>query len=266
MGALQNRLATDRVTFGCSALVGTNKMGIIKPDAAGYRKMVVGGLRMYNSANALYLDDDHARRILTDHSSEFQRMIGRGVLRGEYGHPKREMGMKDDDYYRRALQIYENRACVHFRKVWLETDTMKDSKGRPIVAIMAELRPSGELGPRLQDHLDNPHENVCFSIRSFTKDNRGGDGIVRKSLRKVITFDYVNEPGMENAEKYKSPSLESFGEFDVSRNTLEKVYDRLGNDSGLSMEDSGVILSLEDLFVNMGWRDQAKPLSYSDWK
>jgi hypothetical protein len=263
--SIMSALATNRVTFGCTALIGSNKVGIIKPDAQGYRTMVVGGLNMYNSGNAMYVNDDYARQILVDASSEFQRMVSRGVLRGEYGHPKREPGMKDEDHMRRALQIFENRVCVHYRKVWLDANLMKDSKGRPIVAVMSELCPSGELGPVLERHLNNPSENACFSIRSFTKDTMGGDGIKRKSLRKVVTFDYVNEPGMENAEKYKAPSLESYSEESFSRTTLERVYTSLGEDTGMSMEDNGIRLSLEDLFGAMGWRGEQHQPRYLSW-
>lgn len=259
-------LATNRVTYGCTALVGSNKTGIIRPDASGYRTMVLGGLNMYNSGNAMYMNDEHAARILVDASSDLQRMISRGVLRGEYGHPKRLAGMTQDQHMQRALQIYEDRVCAHFRKIWLDPNLMKDSSGRAIVAIMGEVKPSGELGPRLKEHLENPHENVCFSIRSFTKDTVGQDGIKRKSLRKVVTFDYVNEPGMENAEKYKAPSLESYSEESFSASTVTRLFHQLDEISELSMEASAVRGSLEDLMMSMGWQANLKRPAYLDWQ
>ena len=258
-------LMASRVSYECTALIGSNKTGVIKPLPNGYYPLVVGGLNMYNSSNSLYLNDEHAARILVDQSSEFQRMVGRGVLRGEYGHPKRLPGMDRDAFMQRALQIYEDRVCAHFRKVWLDANLMKDGKGRPVVAIMAEVKPSGEKGHLLQQHLDNPGENVCFSIRSFTKDVRGADNVLRKSLRKVVTFDYVNEPGMDVAEKFKAPSLESYSEESFSRTGLTKLYNQLGEDIGVSMEATGVRLSLEDLFASLGWRDEAAEPSYMGW-
>ena len=70
----------------------------------------------------------------------------------------------------------------------------------------------------------NPKENVCFSIRSFT-DNSYSHGRVNKVLKNIITFDYVNEPGIHIAEKYKSPSLEAVEETVFSKEQFDSAMD-----------------------------------------
>ena len=114
-----------------------------------------------------------------------------------------------DDYVRRIMTIDEKSVCVQFRRIWLDDRSIKDSAGRPVVAIMAELKPVGPYGEALAKSLANPHEDVCFSIRAFTDDRRVL-GVNNRNLVEVITWDYVTEPGIGFARKYKAPALESF--------------------------------------------------------
>lgn len=226
-----------KVIYQCTALVGTNKTGDIKPDADGYYTLVVGGLNAFNSANAFYPAD--SAKPLFENSSGFQRRIKNGNCKGECGHPKPLPGQSNREFLQRVLQIEETRVACHFRKIWLEEQGVKDSQGRPITAIMAEIKPSGPMGPALKESLENPHENVCFSIRSLTQDRTVPAGYLEKNIKQIISFDWVTEPGISAAHKYNAPSLESFDETTMSPEHLDSIESQY-RETGVSLENSGI--------------------------
>lgn len=197
----------NSINFVCTSLVGKNKVGVIKPDANGYYKMRVGALNMFNSSKMWY-PFEAAREIFTDMSGEFQRRVKRGALNGEYGHPKFLPGMTESAYFARLLSIYEENTCCHHAEISLDFDNAYDDQGNKIIGIDSLICPSGPLGDVLRREFENPKQNVCFSIRSFTED-RLVNGVVHRHIRKVVTFDRVTEPGMHVAEKFKSAALES---------------------------------------------------------
>jgi hypothetical protein len=131
-----------------------------------------------------------------------------------------------------------------------------------VIAIIAWVKPSGPNGPALEASLDNPNENVCFSIRSFTDDYRER-GITRRVLKTIVTWDYVNEPGIAVAEKFKAPALEVLQEHRFSRGDLERSVQQSAM-AGIGTES--VMLSAEELFTSMGWDTRAanKP-SWANW-
>jgi len=135
-------------SYGCTALTGSNKAGKIRPDADGYYTMVVGAVNSFNSAGAYY-PAEPAKALFND-SSSFQRRISDGALRGEMGHPRKLPGMTIRDFMSRCMDIQEDNVCCHFRRIWLESGH-KDPQGRPVVAIMAEVKPAGPKGPALAE-------------------------------------------------------------------------------------------------------------------
>ena len=86
-----------------------------------------------------------------------------------------------------------------------------DDKGKPVTAVIGMVKPSGPRGPALRESLDNPDENVAFSVRSLTNDTFENGGH-QKHMKQLITWDYVNEPGISIATKYNAPSLEELSE------------------------------------------------------
>lgn len=251
----------QQIRFGCTSLLGTNKVGLLRPDADGYYTVIVGALNMYNSAGELYVYE--GAKALFENSSQFMRRVKRGVLRGEYAHPVMMPGQSRDAFAHRVLTIDENQVSHHFADVWLTFDQVGPD-GKPIVAIMAKVKPCGPKGPFLKESLDNPKENVCFSIRSFTKDENVR-GVRHRTLKTIVTFDYVNEPGMANAEKYKNPALESFSETTFGRGELERAL--APREGELALES--VRLTADELFHSMGWSNRTasreKRPSYLDW-
>ena len=235
------------VKFACTALAGTNKVGELPRDADGYYEMVVGGLNMFNSAGQWYTYEG-AKNLFED-SSQFIRRVKKGALKGEVGHPVRQVGQSIDEYMARVMEIRETNICVHFKEIYLDFNRLKSENGKPVIAIMAKLIPSGPFGDQLSKSLANKNENVCFSIRSFTKDFMDR-GVYTRELKNIITFDYVNECGISIANKYQAPSLESFSDTAITQSQVKRVCDKTVV-SGLATESSVSIAT--ELLTSMGF-------------
>lgn len=253
----------NSIRFACTSLAGVNKVGNLKKDDQGYYEVVVGALNVYNSAGQFYVYEQAKK--LFESSSQLMRRVSRGALRGEYGHPKFQPGMSNDQFANRVMSIYEENVCCHFRDVTIDFDRVKDDQGRPVIAIVAWVKPCGPNGPALQQSLDNPNENVCFSIRAFTDDFREG-GVTKRVLKTIVTWDYVNEPGISVAEKFKAPSLESIAETTFSRGEIERSL-KVGAVMGTATES--VQLTADELFASMNWEMsqnvRASKPSYLNW-
>ena len=246
----------SNIRFSCTSLAGTQKQGIIPKDANGYYDMVIGGLDILNSAGEYY---DHAgAKELFQESSSFMRRVKRGALRGEVGHPRREHGQSIDSYMSRILDIDEKNVCVHFSEIYLDFESFKNPDGTKIVAIRAKLAPSGPKAEFLKQSLENKQENVCFSIRSFTE-NTFKRGRTIKSIKTIVTFDYVNEPGIHIAEKYKSPALEGYAtgrDVLVTQDDFQRACDEAVK-MGIATESS-VAVARDMIFKQFGWKPQVK--------
>lgn len=241
---------SNSVRFSCSALIGSNKVGNLKKNERGYYPLVVGALDVYNSAGQLYVFEQ-AKELFKD-SSQLMRRVSRGALRGEYGHPKMSPGMNADSFANRVMSIYEENTCCHHKSISLDFDNVKDASGKPVIAIISEVCPSGPMGPALERSLNNPDENVCFSIRAFTDDYRDR-GITKRVLKTIVTWDYVNEPGIAVANKFDAPALESIDATDgliISRGSIERGI-AASSTSGVATESC--LLTADELWRNMGW-------------
>lgn len=235
------------ISFACSALMGTNKVGELKCSDDGYYTMVLGALDFFNSAGQFYPNGASAQELFKA-SSSFMRRIASGALRGEYGHPRMQPGQSMRDFLCRCNDILEEKVSHHIRKVWIDYTSVKGPDGRPCIAIMGEVKPSGPMGSALRESLQNPSENVCFSIRSFTRDVPTA-GVIHKHLQQIVTWDYVNEPGISVATKWKNPTLESHDEVEVTIGHLVAAQE-LGRANGVSLESHGG-LALEELIDSL---------------
>jgi hypothetical protein len=259
-------MSRNAVRFACTALAGSNKVGLLKPDENGYYEMVVGALNVYNSAGQYYVYDQ--AKELFQSSSQLMRRVSKGSLRGEYGHPKPLPGMTNEQFANRVMSIYEENICCHHKEITLDFDRVKDAQGKPVIAIISKVLPAGPLGPALEKQLNNKDENVCFSIRAFTDDYRDA-GITKRVLKTIVTWDYVSEPGISVAEKFKAPALEAFAKEDemlISRGEFERGI-KSATSRGLATESA--LLTADELFKSMGWSNKDSSYiqtpSYTKW-
>lgn len=201
-----------KIVYQCAAIAGVNKVADLQVDSSGYRWVILGALNAYNEAG-WYYSFEHAKALF-ENSAELMRRIDNKRLRGENGHPRFQPGMTQLQWFTRVADLYEPNLCSHYSKVSLSFDGHKDEAGRPIILIMGLTKDSGAQGQFLEKQFQNPEEDVCFSIRSFTEDQIIA-GRKTKMLKKIVTWDVVNEPGMRPASKSNSllqgvtPAMES---------------------------------------------------------
>lgn len=190
-----------------SIIQGSTKVGTIKPDANGYRDVVLGAMNVNNSGGAYYPLEPF-KNLLLSGSNLMRRLVDR-ALRSEYGHPRRE-NMSPVQFLTRVLDIHEQSTCNHILRLELDEERILDKDtGVKVAAVIGSIKPSGPFGQALEEQFENPEENVCYSIRSITNDFTDAQGRLNKVIKEVVTWDYVNEPGIQYAKKSYSPSLES---------------------------------------------------------
>lgn len=253
----------NKATFSCTALQGTNKCGKLKPDADGYYEMVLGALNFYNSAGAFYPYEGSAKEIFKA-SSSFMRRVAKGALRGEYGHPKRD-NMTLNQYMIRLLEIDERMICCHFKEVRVDYTAVKDAKGNPCIAIIGLVKPAGPYGPSLQATIDNPAENCSFSVRAVTADETIRN-VRTKEIQQIITWDYVNEPGIAVADKFSAPALESFIDVEVTKaimKSIAKAKEEELEKEGVALENRQTVQLLNETMENLGW--VTRKAAYHSW-
>lgn len=246
-------MSGNKFSFGCTALMGTNKVGNLRPNADGYYPMVLGAFDAFNGNDQFY--PIGPVKELFAPGSALKRRIDNGALRGEYGHPRKLPGMTDRDFLMRLADIVELNTCVHIRKVTLLPSGMLDEQGRPVVGVLGEIKPAGPKGAALQASLDNPNENVCFSIRSITVDRYEGRRYC-KFLQAIYTWDYVNEPGMSVAKKWYSPALEQLQEVIMDEPGMRSIARSLGQPSSVGLESDSTAM-LRQVMLDLGFTAEA---------
>jgi hypothetical protein len=244
-------MTSSIANYSCTALTGTNKAGKLKPDSNGYYEILLGAVDVTNSAGEFYTASTEALEVFAP-SSTLHRRVTTGQCRSEYGHPKREPGMTDAQFMNRILSIEEMRICAHVSQFELKKDLISNDKGEKLIAIVGKVKPSGPLGATLTESLENTEENVAFSIRSLTS-NRFQGGRTVKTLKTVVGWDYVNEPGISIANKYQSPALE-----DLTSNTdiiLPSYLDKL-DDEGCGVSHSFESNGIDTTMIrnSLGWQ------------
>lgn len=249
----------NTVRYGCTALAGTNKVGNLPKDEDGYYTVIVGALDVYNHSGAFYRLD--TARKLFESSSSFMRRVNDGALKAEWGHPKHKPGMSKRQFISRVLQIDETNICASFKEIWLDHTSIKDENDKSVVTIMAKVKPSGPMGKYLQEMLDDPNQNVCFSIRSLTDDIPVGM-VIHKHINIIVTFDAVIEPGISWAKKWNAPSLEALYDDVLVTEDFLRSISRYEEESCVAMESGSVTAT--SVLKELGWnknRVLSKPRS-----
>ena len=182
----------------------------IKRDEFGYYKITLGEFNNYSGNNHFYLVDG-IREILTDSNNyTTARKLEKGALYGEMGHPYTPPGVDPNAALHRNLYIEPQNTSHHIRSVELvPTNTPSPIAGAGnIIKVVGWIKPSGPKGDLLEQSLSNPYENTAFSIRALHR-FISFNGQKVKRLINIITWDWVQEPGIKTATKWSSLSLES---------------------------------------------------------
>ena len=236
------------IIYTSTVLNGTGRKGIIKPDAAGYYTSCIGALGIKNAAGVTY--DAKIGAKLFESNSDLMRKIQTGNLRGEAGHPRRLPGQSDDEYFQRCLDTDESNVCVYWAEIGLDEQYGRKNPelGLPnMVGIMARFRPGGMRGDFLAKDMEDPHTNVCFSIRAFSVPFKQM-GRPMYGLQTIATWDYVNEPGLSPANKYQSLTCENLAVEVIKDATIQKAFREMETGAlTVSFESGNAIRTLAQL-------------------
>lgn len=207
------------IKYSSTLLSGTGKSGKLVANENGEYTFCVGALNIKNSAGAYY--DLAGSKDLFETSSSFMHRVRNGGLYAENGHPVRESLDTDESYFRRIHTIREDRVCGFISDIWLDHSSLEHDAANPnAVAIMAKIKPFGELGQVLTTAIENVKQNVCFSVRGFTKDKMM-NGTTHRTLTNIITFDFVTMPGIAVANRSNSGSLETLVDYTFDSRVIE---------------------------------------------
>jgi hypothetical protein len=115
--------------------------------------------------------------------------------------------MSKEQYMARCQLIDKDRVSHHIKElIFEETDIdVGAPNGKKVILIKGWVKPSGPRGDELKKDLDDPDINVPFSIRSFTLDDYSTKPVT-KVIKQLITFDWVDEPGIQRANKFSTLS------------------------------------------------------------
>ncbi|QOV08063.1 putative structural protein [Pseudomonas phage vB_PaeM_kmuB] len=247
---LQQR-TNNQIVIGSDMLAGTNKKGVLVPDADGYYLTPLGAYGTRNSAGMFYEMASGVSMFNPD--SPLMRRVKKGVLFMEYKHPEpyRKDGtrMNEHEYLMRIRQIDDDRVCAHIKELILVDST--DEKGLPIKLVLGKCKPYGPFGKYFEASITNPSQNTYCSVRSITQDDpmRG-----IKYTREISTWDMVGEGGIYGANKWNSPALENYEDqlMVITPDTLYQVQRERERQINMGFECSD-ITNVTDLAKSLGW-------------
>lgn len=191
----------DKIYFSVDTLeiTGGKKLKGLRPDEDGYYDLpvaVIGAI----SRNETYYEPETLVTPIVDPNNIFNKMLREGNLYGEWGHPA------EDAPVERMLKIDENKHSHHFRKLY--TGSKLENGAIP---VLAKVKPCGPYGKYLEENLLSPSINTSFSLRSIVRAKWDEKmKCQRRSILRLVTFDYVGMPGYAEASKRYSPAVEAF--------------------------------------------------------
>ena len=193
----------DNISFVVETLFvrDRRKLGIARPDGDGYYDMPLAVLGTETRNGTYYEVSDFVDQI-TGAESYVNKLVTDGNLYGEYGHPAVAL-LNHDQQISRLLTIDEKSVSHHIRQI--ATGETLESGGK---IIIGKVKPFGPYGGSLQENLDNPNMNTAFSLRSIAI-SRDDGRLIRRNIKKLVTFDAVAVGGYAEASKRYSPSTES---------------------------------------------------------
>lgn len=185
---------------------------VVEKDEQGWYKVNLGAINAYNAHGHFYLSEG-VRELLYDPASRFAQKIEKGYLIGEMEHPKLTSDMDEMDVFLRITNPDRDRQSHHIKKIEI-IDTGKPTGGAfpgNILQLVGYVKPAGPFGHLLEQSLNDPEINTCFSIRALTE-NKRINGTLVKQIKTIVTFDWVTEPGIPSANKFDTEriSVESF--------------------------------------------------------
>ena len=236
------------------------------PDSEGYYTVRLGAFNVFNSSNAFYTFKG-VKELVNNPNSFFWRRLKKGYLRGEMGHPKFQPGMSMPEFINRNAHYDMNNIAFFIKDVWFQyTEDKVNIAGNHgnVVIVMGKIIPAGPKGPFLKQALDDPNQNVAFSVRSLSKDEVV-NGVIIKHTSAILTWDWVTEPGINNANTFdmlnerniNTESISNMLTIDIKESDIEAMLENTL--PGINQESG--IEDLRVLMDTMKTQFQSKPLN-----
>lgn len=202
MGMPMRKMSDTAISFVVETIAVRDgrKLGRAKTDSDGYYPGFPLAVLGVVSDNKTMYDTPSFIQQMTGDDSHFRMMIEDGKLFGEYGHPDLT-GMSQDDAMARLVRVDEQKVSHHIRGV-RNGDTVGGG-----TLLVGDIKPHGPYAQYLQDSLMEPHINTAFSLRGLSSQQVRA-GVKHRSLKKLVTFDYVAAGGFNQAAK-RYAALES---------------------------------------------------------
>ena len=191
-------------------------------DENGLYIVRLGEFGTHNSAGEYYTLT--GIKEMFENSSSFMRRVKNGALKSEMGHPKRLPGMSVMDFVARCFKIYETQICNAITEVWLE------ESGKGSFYVYGKVKPMGPYASTVTDALECGDINSAFSIRAKTTNTITATGI-QKDIEEIFTWDFVNEPGISTATKWKSVGIEDLATCDLESESVQRELSKVIEDN-----------------------------------
>lgn len=227
----------------------TIKNGQLEKDDKGYYLVNLGGFNIFNRHNEFYRVND-IDKLLKDErggANLFLIRMKEGYLTGEAGHPVYKAGMSPADWFSRNVRLDVTNVSHHIRDVFVErlNEAPIIPGSGPAYRIKGWVKPSGKHGAALQSVLDNPDMNVAFSIRCLTKDTTV-NGYKVRDVKEIITWDWVDVPGISKANKWSTIAHETINYGEVFIDDLLKD-ERTVEELSIAFEDHNAAVFQQSL-------------------
>lgn len=185
-----------------SSLLYKNGNGKVPKRGEDEFLVTLGAFNCYSSEGMFYTEEG-LRDLMTEDSgyTSFASKLKRGEIKGETQHPIRQSGQTDAQFISRNL-IVDNALYSHqILELFFEETSKSELPGTKVVLIKAWIKTSGnQHGAALKKDLEDSKSNVCFSIRCFSI-VRNVNGVNHRFVTKIMTWDWVDTPGISYAMK-----------------------------------------------------------------
>ncbi len=241
----------SKMLFSGATFKSGNNVVPKREDGAYY--VTLGAFNAF-STEGLFYNEYGLRELLTEKNdyNSIASKIDRRCARGEANHPIKQPGQTVPEFIDRNLIVDMSNASHSIQELGFEELEESELPGTKVVLIKAWVIPTDtEVGRALKADLENENVNVAFSIRCFSK-KVNINGVVHRIITKVMTWDWVDNPGISYATK--SSTSKAVSKLTVENSSTEipitdAILDEIEciNCQGITTESSEKLSIVKDL-------------------
>lgn len=208
----------------------------LEPDEDGYYFINLGALNVENTSGVFYEGPPDIISLFQDSTSGAAKKVKEKRLYGEYKHPDLSQFKGNNPqtgkpkWIYRQLRIDSDRHAVHIKNFkLLETDEVDRITGRRKILIKGNIKPYGPFKDVLEDSLENPHIDTCFSLRALAMERKENGRRIRR-IFSVVTWDFVPAPGIPGSSDQHTSNVRPVGEEDLEMLENMTLLDSIANE------------------------------------